>query len=156
MTESEIRLTRQGLVAWSGEGCATIEVGVPCGSCRQAGCLQRRDTGRFTVEGAQFPVGEAVSITLARRDLTTVCMKLFGPGLAWMLALAVAGSTDVWLSLSLGMGECLCLGLTGLGLALYMGRRLVRSDAIMPEIRLLNGQSDTAGKKTQITVQESG
>lgn len=154
MSASVDRLTRQGVVADSGDGCATIEVGVPCDSCRQAGCVQRRDAGRFSVPGALLPIGDRVAVSLARRDLTAVCLKLFGPGLAWMLALAVIGSAEA--HTGLGTSERLIIGLTGLGLALYMGRRLVSSDDIVPEIRLLDSKGLEASGTSQTTVQEAG
>ncbi len=116
--------------------------------------MQRRDAGLFTVPGTQLRVGDQVAISLSRRDLTAVCLKLFGPGLAWMLALAAIGTAEA--SSGLGMSERLMIGLTGLGLALYMGHRLVRSDDIVPEIQLLDSQGLEASGTTQTTVQEAG
>lgn len=87
------RLTRSGVVQAVSEGCATIEVGVPCGGCSQSGCMGRRSAGRIELAAVSWQPGDEVHLSLPVSRLTTASLAIFGLPTAWLAgsALVLAG-----------------------------------------------------------------
>ncbi|MGE0625453.1 MAG: hypothetical protein AB7I04_20035 [Pseudomonadales bacterium] len=102
-------------------GCTSIDVSVPCSTCR-LGCTAARTGARALllparqVSGDPGP-GDRVLITADASDLTWRSSMLFGPVLGWALCAALLPAAS-WVGAAA----------TGAGLAvsLLIGHRLVR------------------------------
>lgn len=132
MKPSGARLSRQGRISAVADGCATIEVSVPCSSCPQTGCAQRLTAGQLILANVDIPVGNRISITLDRADLTGACLRLFGPSLVWLLGLACVSSSSAashWSPVASTF-----VAVMGLAVSLQLGRSLVKRVSIAPEV----------------------
>jgi len=118
------RLIRAGTVRDVRGGCTSIEVSVPCSTCR-LGCTGARHLkGRLQLperpNAADLRLGDPVMITVDASGLTRASLLLFGPVVVWALcaaALPVAG----WAGAT-GIGAGLALSLM-VGWQLVHGRR---------------------------------
>lgn len=142
MKPSSARLRRQGRISAAADGCATIEVSVPCSSCPQMGCSQRLTAGQLILANVDIPVGNRISITLDRADLTGACLRLFGPSLVWLLGLAWVSSSSA--ASQWGPVASTLVAVTGLAVSLQLGRSLVRRVGIAPEVHSQSDWEDRA------------
>jgi hypothetical protein len=120
------QLSRLGVVQEISEGCATIEVSVPCGGCSQSGCLGRRGAGRIELAAAAWQPGDEVDLSLPVSRLTTASLAAFGLPTAWLAGsvLMLASYPDSGLALA-GFGPALigCGMVVALMLGGWLGRR---------------------------------
>ena len=113
-------LSRAGVVRAAGEGCVTIEVGVPCGGCRQAACVSRRPAARLTLPGTDLDPGDRVEIALGAERLTRLSMALFGPPLIWLLITGWLVSDPAAVGQVSSM-VVLCMSIAGMAIAVMLG-----------------------------------
>jgi hypothetical protein len=118
------------------EGCATIEVGVPCGGCSQVSCSARRAAGLIQLAAADIQPGEPVRLSLEINALTRASLALFGPPLAWLAlsGLLLANPPEGWPG-GQPLGAVLfgCGMVIALGLGSWLGQRAGQGLAIDPE-----------------------
>ncbi len=117
-------ITRTGVVRAAARGCVTIEVGVPCGGCRQAACIARQRPRQLALSTSDLGPGDEVRLSVGLTSLTRVCLGLFGPPL---IMLVFAG----WLAASAPdagapVPAAVLAGIAGLVTALVLGARLAR------------------------------
>ncbi len=118
-------LTRQGIVREVDGGCATIEVGVPCGGCSQAGCGSRRTAPKIRLAARGLHPGEQVRLSLPVKSLTRASLAAFAPPLIWfaLTGLALAIYPESWLTEhSLGPALFGCGMVSALALGSWLGR----------------------------------
>jgi hypothetical protein len=124
------QLSRLGVVQEISEGCATIEVSVPCGGCSQSGCAGRRSAGRIELAAAAWQPGDEINLSLPVSRLTTASLATFGLPTAWLAGsvLMLASFPDSGHVLT-GFGPVLIgCGMVGaLTLGGWLGRRASRS-----------------------------
>ena len=98
----------------------TIEVGVPCGGCRQVACASRRPTAQVTLPGTDLDPGDRVEIALGADRLTRLSMALFGPPLIWLLITGwlVSGPAAAGQVSSMVV---LCMSIGGMAIAVMLG-----------------------------------
>lgn len=125
-------VSRRGTVRGVADGCATIDVRVPCSTCAAGACIGRRKPTSLRVEAVRLEeagaaAGDQVSVSLAAGQLNSACLGLFGPGLFWLLSLAAASSLGILEHTGPWLGGLLAAG--GLILALLIGSRLGRHAA---------------------------
>jgi len=114
------RLIRAGTVRDVRGGCTSIEVSVPCSTCRLGCTGARHRTGRLELPERShtdvLQLGDPVRITVDASGLTRASVLLFGPVLAWALCGAMLQVTS-WAGTA-GIG-------VGLAVSLMLGWRLV-------------------------------
>ena len=123
------RLFREGVVLAVSEGCATIEVGVPCGGCRQVGCAGRRSTGHIELETPAGQPGDTVRLSLPASRLTRASLMTFGLPIAWLggSALVLVHLPESGLAtFEFGPGLFACGMVGALLLGSWLGRRASR------------------------------
>lgn len=118
------RLIRSGTVSRVGDGCALIDVSVPCTCCRVGCCGARPWSGAASIEienvgHATIGRGAEVALSISAGALARSSVRLFGPAIAWALCFALLAPAG-W--------PAAIVGGVGLALALASGRALaVRS-----------------------------
>lgn len=120
-------ISRRGTVRRVVDGCATIEVSVPCSTCAQGACMGRQKPGSLTVQNLGVEAGDPVDVALAARQLNAACFGLFGPGVAWLLLLAAMSSNGMLASI--GSTPGVLIGASGLIIALLVGAGIGRKSA---------------------------
>lgn len=143
-------LSRTGVVQQVNEGCATIEVGVPCGGCSQSGCAGRRSAGRIELAAGPWRPGDEVDLTLPVSRLTTASLATFGLPVAWLAgaALLLASFPESRLALA-GFGPVLigCGMVAALILGGWLGRRASGTlDSALTAQRLPTGRAAKPGE----------
>ena len=130
------RVSRIGIVSEVVAGCATVDVGVPCGGCSQPGCVSRAQSGRIQLAAPGMLPGERIRLSLAVSSLTGASAALFGPPLAWLAitGLLLANNPQGWFAGS-PFGPVLigCGMVTALALGQWLGRRAGQRLAIESE-----------------------
>lgn len=130
MTGRRRTISRSGFVRAAEEGCVTIEVGVPCGGCRNAGCISRQPAPQLRLPGPPLGPGDRVELALAAGRLTRMSMALFGPPLVWLLLLGwLASDPAIGSALAASATTALCAGVGGMAIALSVGVWLGRQQA---------------------------
>ncbi|TNF88871.1 MAG: hypothetical protein EP301_04050 [Gammaproteobacteria bacterium] len=146
------RVSRIGVVSEVVAGCATVDVGVPCGGCSQLGCGSRARSGRIQLAAPGILPGERIRLSLVASSLTGASAALFGPPLAWfaIAGLLLANNPQGWLAGS-PLGPVLfgCGMVASLALGQWLGRRAGQRLAIEPE-RIAPAEPDrTAASEPQ-------
>lgn len=127
--DSTVRLLRVGTVRDVADGCTSIEVSVPCATCR-LGCGASGGGGRrVRFSSARTPAGiaagDTVRLSVAASGLAKSSLMLFGPAPACVLLLA-AVPVD-------GVGLPAAAFSAVLAVSLLLGRLLVRGYGDSPD-----------------------
>ncbi len=86
------QLSHLGVVRNVSQGCATIEVSVPCAGCSHSGCAARRSAGQIQLAGSGLQPGDRVRLSLPASRITGLSLRLFGPPLALLVLAALMTS----------------------------------------------------------------
>lgn len=123
-THRSPRLNRTGTVLEVSDGCTSIEVSVPCSTCR-LGCAGARSGARRlelthgrTVSGLH--PGDPVRLSVDASGLAKSSAMLFAPILVWAFCVASLPAAADWF-------HAMMIG-AGLAVSLVLGRHLVRGD----------------------------
>ena len=138
-------LSRNGTVLASEAGCTSIEVSVPCTSCR-IGCAARSRAQplEFSVSESQdLRFGEQVEVSVSAHAVTGLCARLFGPAIGWML-ICLAAEAPWWpgtpladpVQAAVAVADGAVFWLTGLIAALVAGHVLARRQAASLELKV--------------------
>ncbi|HEY5646625.1 MAG TPA: SoxR reducing system RseC family protein [Pseudomonadales bacterium] len=127
--DSTVRLLRVGTVRDVDDGCTSIEVSVPCATCR-LGCAASGSGGRqVRLSSAHAPAGvaagETVRLSVAASGLAKSSLMLFGPAPACVLLLAAVPVDGVGMPAA-AFGAMLAV-------SLLLGRLLVRGHGDSPD-----------------------
>jgi positive regulator of sigma E activity len=136
MTSPARTISRAGVVRTAGEGCVTIDVGVPCVGCRQVGCAVRQPARPLKLAASELKPGERVRLALGADRLTRVSMALYGPPLIWLVfsGWLVSGATPGPAVATVLAGVT---GIVGLLLTLILGAALGRQQVGRLEIDVI-------------------
>ncbi len=126
-------LSRPGVVREVTGGCATVDLGVPCGGCSQAGCGARQTARHIQLSASDLVPGDRVQLSLPVRSLTRASLAVFGPPLFWLVLAGVvlAIYPERWAAATAFGPVLFGCGMVGaLALGGWLGRRIGRTLAL--------------------------
>lgn len=131
------RLIRTATVGQASHGCTTIQVSVPCSSCRVGYCRGQSASEMRLDTPVDVPIGEPVELSISASGLKQVTGWLFGPTLIWVLLLA---------QVSVGVPAADlhpvvfgCIGMLGLIGTLWLGCHIGGASSSKLDLRLRSG-----------------